>query len=131
MKKIDHRYIYLVSLSIISAFILLELILRFLGLGYNLNPSDSDKIRHHSNPKNYMFKSYDSNNNFGGHYIYYDDKGYRVPYKKFKIDDQEGIRRIAFVGDSLTQAVQHYWKDSYVGIIQEHCVSGESGNITL
>ena len=80
MKKIDYRNIFLVFFSIFVACILLELILRFLGLGYNLNPSISDNIRHHSNPKNYMFKSYDSANNFGGHYIFYDEKGYKPKF---------------------------------------------------
>ena len=119
MKKNDYRNIYLVFFSIIIAGILLELILRFFGLGYNLNPSDWDNIRHHSNPKNFMFRSYDSQNEFGGHYIFYDAKGYRVPNKEFNIEEQKGVKRIAFIGDSMTQAVQHFWKDSFIGIIQE------------
>ena len=73
----------LILASIFFTVVLCEVLLRFLGIGYNHNPMVTSKTRHHMNVNNYFFTSYSHHNEWKNFNIYYDKDGYRTkPGKK-------------------------------------------------
>ena len=113
------KFIQPILIPLLVVIIITEILFRIFNLGYNFAPINPDNIRHHSQPKNFTFKTYSHDGEFGGHLIYYDNMGYRVPYKKFDINDQKATRRIAFLGDSMTEALQVEWDKTFVEIINK------------
>jgi len=98
----------------------MEVFLRLTDNGYGNAPKESDPILHHVHPKNYEFASYDTNGEYGGHKIYYDKNGSSSlnPNKKIKIKNNKC--RIAFLGDSFTEAGQVDYEESFVGILDKN-----------
>ncbi|SVD01981.1 uncharacterized protein METZ01_LOCUS354835, partial [marine metagenome] len=47
--------------SVLLTFVILEVFLRMLGIGYGNAPANSDPVLHHSHPNNYEFRSYGPN----------------------------------------------------------------------
>jgi hypothetical protein len=87
-------------------------------LGYLNAPLDLDQIVHHKHPKNLEFVIYDPFNEYGPHLVNYDDSGLRVNTKK-KIINNKNKNKIAFIGDSFTEANQVDFKHSFVGLFEE------------
>ena len=86
-------------------------------LGYLNAPLDLDQILHHKHPKNPEFVIYDPFNEYGPHLVNYDDNGLRVnAEKKKKINTKN---KIAFIGDSFTEANQVDFKHSFIGLLEE------------
>lgn len=109
----------LLVVSTLFALIIAELSLRALGIGYGNAPQESHKIFHHVHPAEYRFVSHTPNGEYGGHEIYYDSERLvsnpNLTYAKSKKDS---TCRVAFLGDSFTEAGQVAFSHSFVGILQ-------------
>jgi hypothetical protein len=107
-----------VSIGFAVAFGLAELILRVLGLGYGEGPYISDPNLYHLHPTDYTFTSHIPSNEYGGHLVYYDDQGLVAdPASRTGESAADTKYRVAFVGDSFTEARQVSWANSFVGLL--------------
>jgi hypothetical protein len=116
MKKKHVAYsALLMLLSTIVGLFIVEIGLRFFDLGYGNAPMESHPVLHHTHPRSYEFLSNAPSGEYGGHYVYYDQHGL--------VSDPEGTAskevncRIAFLGDSFTEARQVTYKKSFVGLL--------------
>ena len=120
------KNVVLLSTSIFFSIVLCEILLRLFGIAYNLNPMEPDRIRHHMNVNNYFFTSYSHHNEWKGFNIYYDKDGYRTkPGKKL---NKYNLNRIAFLGDSFTQAWQVTYDETFVGLLENSLPNGNLKN---
>ena len=104
-----------IALGLLLALLICEVILRLLGIGYGNAPLVSDPVLHHVHPVNYRFVSHTPSNEYGGHEIYYDGQGLVTdPEIDIPIADS-AINRVAFLGDSFTEAGQVAYSKSFVG----------------
>tara|TARA_Y200000002_G_scaffold311542_1_gene268599 strand:+ start:362 stop:1408 length:1047 start_codon:yes stop_codon:yes gene_type:complete len=104
-------------ISLLLSFFVAELIFRSLEIGYGNNPLESSKIYHHVHPLNYTFRIHDPHGEYGGHNIYYDEKGFRVENNNVNIlKDSDNLDSIIFLGDSFTEAVQVPYKDTFASL---------------
>ena len=116
------KYIFSVTTIIIVltiSFILLEIILRIAGLGYGNAPLESDPIFHHVHPANYRFVVHTPDNEYGGHTVYY-NSARQITNPDSYVRKKGAPCKIAFLGDSFTEAAQVDYKKSFVGILSEH-----------
>ena len=121
MKRVLFPFISLI-LGFVFACLVVEISLRLLGIGYGSAPLVSDPILHHAHPKNYTFLSHTPNNEYGGFHVYYDHDGYSVSEAEWRdpakaTNKYETTCKIAFLGDSFTEASQVPYKESFVGLI--------------
>jgi len=95
---------------------LAELVLRVLDFGPGHAPLDPDRLLHHVHPKSYSYFAYSRTGEYDGFRVHYDADGWRVaaPTKPAKV--RPGCR-IAFMGDSFTEAGQVPFEDSFVGLL--------------
>ena len=115
-----HSSLVLFLGSIIFSLLLAEVFLRMLGIGYGNSPLESSSRLHHLHPANYSYFVHDPAGEYGGYSIFFDKDGYRVPDPDIKISPVVTKRKIAFLGDSFTEGNEVSWKDSFVGLIQNH-----------
>ena len=118
--KQDSSYLnlILILISTLFTFFLVEMFLRFAGIGYGNSPIEANSQTHHLHPKNYEFLVYSPGGEYGGFEVYYNEKGYRVKSKNLSTEKDKSFQRIAFFGDSFTEATQVRWKESFVGLIE-------------
>ena len=114
----SHPNLVLLLTSSLVAFFLVETSLRLAGIGYGNAPIEHSNQIHHSHPKNYEFSVHDPAGEYGGFQVYYDETGYRVKSKNLSAEKGKSFHRIAFLGDSFTEAVQVRWEKSFVGLIE-------------
>jgi len=114
-----HSSFVLFCSSLIFALILAELLLRLMGVGYGNSPMESHPRLHHLHPTNYSYIVHDPAGEYGGHRIYLDHEGYRVPDPDIEVSKSTPTRTIAFMGDSFTEGNEIAWKDSFIGLIQK------------
>ena len=114
----SHPNLVLLLTSSLFAFFLVEISLRFAGIGYGNTPVEHSNQMHHSHPKNYEFLVHDPGREYGGFQVYYDETGYRVKSKNLSAEKEKSFHRIAFLGDSFTEATQVTWEKSFVGLIE-------------
>lgn len=114
-----HSSFVLFCSSLIFALILAELLLRLMGVGYGNSPLESHPRLHHLHPANYTFVVHDPAGEYGGHRIYFDAQGYRVPDPEIEVSKLIPTRKLAFLGDSFTEGNELAWKDSFIGLIQK------------
>lgn len=112
-----------VFVSVILALLIIEIVLRMLDLGYGHIPLDSDPVLHHAHPKNYVYTVHDPRGEYGGHKIYFDQEGYiSNPANRYTASVEDGQdnakHRIAFMGDSFTEAMQLGYEDTFIGILE-------------
>lgn len=112
------RILFVNSIVLCFLLLIIEIIFRFIGIGYGSSPFEKSHIFHHVRPKNYSFKVHDPiNNEFGGHIVYFDSNGYRYqPRNSFK--KNRNSKLIAFLGDSFVEANQSPWDSSFIGILE-------------
>ena len=122
----SHPNLILLPISTLFAFFLVEIFLRFTGIGYGNSPIEANNLIHHLHPKNYEFLVYNPAREYGGFTVYYDETGYRVKSKNLPIEKDKSLQRIAFFGDSFTEATQVRWEKSFVGLIES-----KHSNITV
>ena len=114
----SHPNLVLLLTSSFVAFFLVETSLRLAGIGYGNAPIEHSNQIHHSHPKNYEFLVHDPAGEYGGFQVYYDETGYRVKSKNLSAEKGKSFHRIAFLGDSFTEAVQVRWEKSFIGLIE-------------
>lgn len=108
----------IVNISILFSLVLFEIFLRIIGFGFGAAPVISDNNLHHIHPKNYTYLSYHPTGEFGGHIIQYDNNGYRVNPDTLD-DNLNQNKKIAFLGDSFTEALQVSWDKTFIGILEK------------
>lgn len=114
-----HSSLVLLFSSLIFALLLAEIALRLLGIGYGNSPLESHPRLHHIHPSNYSYFVHDPAGEYGGHRIYFDEFGYRIPDPVIEFDNSKTERKIAFLGDSFTEGNEVAWQDSFIGLIQK------------
>ena len=114
----SHPNLVLLLTSSLFAFFLVEIFLRFAGIGYGNSPVDHSNHLHHLHPPNSEFLVYAPSGEYGGFKVYYDETGYRVKSKNLSTEKGKSFHRIAFLGDSFTEAAQVRWEKSFVGLIE-------------
>lgn len=111
--------VILLALSTVIALSIAEISLRVLKIGYGNAPQESHPIFHHVHPAEYRFLSYNPTGEYGGHEIYYDaDRLVANPDAHEK--NANSACRVAFLGDSFTEAGQVAYSDSFVGILEHN-----------
>lgn len=101
--------------------ILAEIILRFFNIGYGNAPLNNSRIYHHAHPQNYTFSVYDPNGEYGGHTIYYDEKGFRFdPVPSKKQTEKNGRKAVIFLGDSFTEGNQVKYENTFPNLVGEN-----------
>lgn len=99
-------------IGLIVGLVLIEVLLRVFGLGYQNRPLEPHPVLHHVHPKSYLYRSH-----FGGHEVYYDHNGL-VSDPDGKAE-KVGDCRIAFLGDSFTESRQVPYTQSFVGLLDK------------
>lgn len=108
------------TISSIVALSIAEISLRVLKIGYGNSPEESHPIFHHVHPAEYRFLSHNPTGEYGGHEIYYDaDRLVANPSASF-VKNANTACRVAFLGDSFTEASQVDYNDSFVGILERN-----------
>lgn len=106
--------------AVLFGCVLGEVGLRLAGVGYGNSPIEPSRRLHHEHPRNYRFVVWSPSNEFGGHGVSYDSERYRVDEEatpSSPAPNPDG-RRIAFLGDSFTEANSVAWSDSFIGQLQ-------------
>lgn len=101
-----------VALGIVVPLVAAEIALRVLGIGYGGARVDSDPVFHHVHPKNYSFVSFSPVGEWNGGRYYFDEDG--LVAKQGQPRDDGAPCRIAFLGDSFTEAVEVPYEASFV-----------------
>lgn len=113
--------IILVTLGTIVALLIAEFFLRALKIGYGNSPLESHSILHHVHPAGYRFLSYTPTGEYGGHEVYYDkDRLSANPNRNYPSVNYNTTCRIAFLGDSFTEAIQVPYENSFVGVLERN-----------
>ena len=116
MKMKHVAYSALVMLfSMIVGLLIVEISLRFFDLGYGNAPLESHPVLHHVHPRSYRFLSHTPSGEYGGHHVFYDQHGLVSDTERGA--SKEANCRIAFLGDSFTEAGQVAYKKSFVGLL--------------
>ena len=113
-----HPNLTLILISTLFSVVLVEILLRLVGIGYGNAPIELNQRLHHLHPRNYEFVSFHPGGEFIGHKIFYDEFGYRVKSKNPVLREDNAVRRIAFLGDGFTEANSVSWEQSFVGLIE-------------
>lgn len=111
--------------SVLVSLGLVEVGLRAANLGLGNSPIESDPYLHHVHPKNYTFVQQHPSGELGGFTISYDEAR-RVVRSLSESSASTGLPcRIAFMGDSFTEAGQVPYDDGFVAILAKraegHC----------
>ena len=94
---------YIVLFSTLIALVISEIFLRIIDIVYNNSPLERSSSYHHVNPSDYHFLMYDPYEENGGHYVYYDNLGFREHTKTSSTTQKASEEKaIIFLGDSFT-----------------------------
>ena len=96
---------------------IVEIIFRLLGWGYNNSPADRDSVLCYVHPSNYLYKSYSPSEEFGDHMIYFDSLGRRSQLPGVAKRRSTASKKIVFLGDSFTEALQVPYDSSFIGLL--------------
>lgn len=121
VSKSSHQFSYwygrllLIVAGFVVALIVVELMLRLLGIGYGTVHMFSSWLLHHEHPKNYQFVSYHRSGEYGGHSVFYDEWGRRADPDGIRDNTDKDNVSVAMMGDSFVEALQVSYGDSFVG----------------
>ena len=98
---------------------LAEASLRILELGYGHTPINPDADLGFAHPKDFHYRIYSRHGEYGGYAVHYGSDGARVMNRFSEAAPRPDTTscRIAFLGDSFTEALQVRFEKSYVGRI--------------
>ena len=117
------RAIKIVSVNffvLLALLVILEIVLRLLGYGYNNSPADPDPVLHHVHPANYLYKLYTPGEEFGNFMVYYDSLGRRSQLPGLAGKGSTKINKtVAFFGDSFVEALQVPYDSSFIGLLSK------------
>ncbi len=111
--------LFAIGFGLVLAAILSEIALRAMNMGFGNSPMEPDPVLHHVHPKNYSFVQQHPSGELGGFEIEYNAEG-RV-YRGRAAGSSEppdAPCRIAFMGDSFTEAGQVPFAASFAGLIE-------------
>lgn len=107
-----------IASGFIIASVLGEIVLRIAVLGFGNAPLESDPVFHHVHPADYRFTIHTPDGEYGGHTVYY-NKDRLISDPEIEDRSEDGTTcRIAFLGDSFTEAAQVEFRKSFVGILK-------------
>lgn len=101
---------------LIGLCVVIEILLRVAKIGYGSAPLENSPIFHHVHPKNYSYLSYSAQGEFSNP-VYYDNQSFVANPTKVLDDSLAAHLRIAFFGDSFTEANCVTYDSSFVGVI--------------
>jgi hypothetical protein len=101
------------------AFVVAELGLRAIGMGFGNSPMEPDAFLHHVHPRNYRFIQQHPSGELGGFEIQYNDEGRVFRGAGTPPSEGDGQCRVAFMGDSFTEAGQVPFAASFPGLLEE------------
>jgi hypothetical protein len=109
------------GLGLLLAFVVVEVGLRVTGMGFGNSPMEPDSFLHHVHPKNYRFIQQHPSGELGGFEIRYDDEGRVARGDGATPSSSAGssMCRVAFMGDSFTEAGQVPYTASFPGLLEE------------
>jgi hypothetical protein len=119
-----------VALSLLIAVVLAEAGLRMMNMGFGNSPMEPDPVLHHVHPRNYSFIQQHPSGELGGFEIDYNSEGRVYRGAGAKGEPQDTGCRIAFMGDSFTEAGQVPFPESFPGLLEEaapHCAVRDYG----
>lgn len=108
-----------------------EVVLRFLRLGYGDEPLENHPKFHHVFPADYRFVQYNLDNEFGGFEVYY-DKNRRIagPAGEDAAFDKNAPE-IWLLGDSFVAGKEVLWKKSFAAIVQQNLPDFRISNLAV
>jgi hypothetical protein len=115
--KIPFKLIAL-GLGLLLALATVEVALRATGMGFGNSPMEPDPYLHHVHPRNYTFIQQHPSGELGGFEIRYNDEG-RVYRGNAAQSEPASTCRVAFMGDSFTEAGQVPYPASFAGLLEE------------
>ena len=118
-KKLIFSTILLIF-STVVALSIAEISFRVLKKGYGNAPHESHRIFHHVHPAEYRFLSHTPTGEYGGYEIYYDADRLVANPSTIHAKNANSTCRVAFLGDSFTEAGQVAYNDSFVGILERN-----------
>lgn len=104
--------------SLLLSVALVEIALRLMNLGLGNSPIESDPYLHHVHPKNYEFVQQHPSGELGGFTIKYGAERRVIRNTPLPPAAPTPGCRIAFVGDSFTEAGQVRYDASFAGILE-------------
>jgi len=107
--------------------LILEIVFRLLGWGYNSGPTNQDPTYGFVHPPNYLYKMYSPSGEYGNYMVYYDSLGRRSQLPSLMKSSQKK-RSIIFLGDSFTEALQVPFDSSFIGRLAHQYPSTEFFN---
>jgi hypothetical protein len=118
--KIAFRLTALI-IGLLLAFVVVEIGLRAAGMGFGNSPMEPDPFLHHVHPKDYRFIQQHPSGELGGFEIRYDAEGRvtRGDAEPAPAASGSSTCRVAFMGDSFTEAGQVPFAASFPGLLEE------------
>lgn len=108
-----------VAFGLASALVAAEIVLRLMNIGFGNSPMEPDPFLHHVHPRNYTFTQQHPSGELGGFIVEYDAEG-RVVRGRGRPTSAAGLPcRVAFMGDSFTEAGQVPFDRSFAGLLEE------------
>lgn len=107
------------ALSLVFAFVAVEVALRATGMGFGNSPMEPDPYLHHVHPRNYRFIQQHPSGELGGFEIRYNAEGRVDGGEPARAKSNEASCRVAFMGDSFTEAGQVPYRGSFAGILEK------------
>jgi hypothetical protein len=109
------------TVGLLLAFVGVEITLRAMGMGFGNSPMEPDPFLHHVHPRNYTFIQQHPSGELGGFEIQYNEEGrvFRGDADRASSPAGSPQCRVAFMGDSFTEAGQVPYSVSFAGILEE------------
>jgi len=100
---------------------LAEVVLRLMGLGFGSSPMESDPYLHHVHPRSYTFTAQHPSGELGGFPVEYDADRRVIRGAAFgdPVTPPDTNCRVAFMGDSFTEAGQVPFPQSFAGRLEQ------------
>jgi hypothetical protein len=104
----------------LMAFVLVEIALRFMGLGFGSSPMEPDPVLHHVHPKSYAFRQQHPSGELGGFDTFYNAEGrvFAGPGRELPAPATPPGCRVALMGDSFTEGGQVPYEASFAGLLE-------------
>ena len=108
------------GIGLLIGFVFVEVGLRATGMGFGNSPMEPDPFLHHVHPRNYSFIQQHPSGELGGFEIRYNDEGRMSLSDEAPREDASAAScRVAFMGDSFTEAGQVPYDTSFAGLLEK------------
>jgi hypothetical protein len=108
-----------IGFSVLLGLAFAEAALRIMNMGFGNSPMEPDPVLHHVHPVNYSFIQQHPSGELGGFEIEYNSEGRVYRGRASTIAEPANAPcRIAFMGDSFTEAGQVPFAESFSGLVE-------------